>query len=181
MTDWFSSTRRDGPIDFADRLANSDMFQALFRDGMALVEETAAYLDGDGRVESKSLPRAASLAYATESMRLTTRLMQMASWLLLQRAVNEGEMSSEQAGSEKNKVRLDTLSSTRGGPGWKDLPEQLRDLIERSVRLQERIVHLDRMIHESKQGEAHAENPVAAQLNVLTAAFGSGGGAGRLR
>ncbi|WP_306027957.1 DUF1465 family protein [Stappia sp. MMSF_3263] len=181
MTDWFSSTRREGPIDFADRLANSDMFQALFRDGMALVEETAAYLDGDGRVESKSLPRAASLAYATESMRLTTRLMQMASWLLLQRAVNEGEMSSEQAGSEKNKVRLDTLSSTRGGPGWQDLPEQLRDLIERSVRLQERIVHLDRMIHESKQGEVRAENPVAAQLNVLTAAFGAGGGAGRLR
>jgi regulator of CtrA degradation len=174
MTDWFSSTRRDGPIDFADRLANSDKFQALFRDGMALVEETAAYLDGDGRVESKSLPRAASLAYATESMRLTTRLMQMASWLLLQRAVNEGEMSFEQAGSEKNKVRLDTLSSTRGGPGWQDLPEQLRSLIERSVRLQERILHLDRMIYESRQGETPAENPVAAQLNVLTAAFGAG-------
>lgn len=181
MTDWFSSTRREGPIDFADRLANSDMFQALFRDGMALVEETAAYLDGDGRVESKSLPRAASLAYATESMRLTTRLMQMASWLLLQRAVNEGEMSPEQAGSEKNKVRLDTLSSTRGGPGWQDLPEQLRDLIERSVRLQERIVHLDRMIHESSHGEVRAENPVAAQLNVLTAAFGAGSGVDRLR
>ncbi len=174
MTDWFSSTRRDGPIDFADRLANSDKFQALFRDGMALVEETAAYLDGDGRVESKSLPRAASLAYATESMRLTTRLMQMASWLLLQRAVNEGEMSFEQAGSEKNKVRLDTLSSTRGGPGWQDLPEQLRSLIERSVRLQERILHLDRMIYESRQVETPAENPVAAQLNVLTAAFGDG-------
>lgn len=174
MTDWFSSTRRNAPIDFADRLANSEMFSALFRDGMALVEETAAYLDGEGRVQSKSLPRAGSLAYATESMRLTTRLMQMASWLLLQRAVNEGEMSAEQAGNEKNKVRLDTLSSTRGGSGWQDLPQELRDLIERSVRLQERIQHLDRMIYESRHAETAAiDNPVAVQLDVLNAAFGS--------
>lgn len=174
MTDWFSSTRRNAPIDFADRLANSEMFSALFRDGMALVEETAAYLDGEGRVQSKSLPRAGSLAYATESMRLTTRLMQMASWLLLQRAVNEGEMSAEQAGNEKNKVHLDTLSSTRGGSGWQDLPQELRDLIERSVRLQERIQHLDRMIYESRHAEAAAiDNPVAVQLDVLNAAFGS--------
>jgi len=174
MTDWFSSTRRSAPIDFADRLANSEMFSALFRDGMALVEETAAYLDGEGRVQSKSLPRAGSLAYATESMRLTTRLMQMASWLLLQRAVNEGEMTAEQAGNEKNKVRLDTLSSTRGGSGWQDLPQDLRDLIERSVRLQERIQHLDRMIYESRHAQAAAiDNPVAVQLDVLNAAFGS--------
>lgn len=174
MTDWFSSTRRSAPIDFADRLANSEMFSALFRDGMALVEETAAYLDGEGRVQSKSLPRAGSLAYATESMRLTTRLMQMASWLLLQRAVNEGEMTAEQAGNEKNKVRLDTLSSTRGGSGWQDLPQELRDLIERSVRLQERIQHLDRMIYESRHAQAAAiDNPVAVQLDVLNAAFGS--------
>lgn len=54
---------------------------------MDLVEETAAYLDGVGCVEAKALDRAVNLTYATESMRLTTRLMQLASWLLLHRAV----------------------------------------------------------------------------------------------
>ena len=39
-------------------------------------------------------------------MRLTTRLMQLASWLLLHRAVNEGEMSLAQANKEKTKVKL---------------------------------------------------------------------------
>ena len=73
---------------------------------MSLVEETAAYLDGPGREESRRLPRPPALAYATESMRLTTRLMQVASWLLLQRAVNEGELTSAQARSEKHRVRL---------------------------------------------------------------------------
>ena len=34
-------------------------------------------------------------------MRLTTRLMQLASWLLLQRAVNEGEITAENARTEK--------------------------------------------------------------------------------
>ena len=101
------STAQDGgPISFREKLAGSQAFSALFRDGMSLVEETAAYLDGPGRKESKALPRAAALAYATESMRLTTRLMQLASWLLLHRAVKEGEMTLAQAHKEKSKVRL---------------------------------------------------------------------------
>ena len=36
---------------------HSDAFRALFREGMELVESTAAYLDGAGREESKALPR----------------------------------------------------------------------------------------------------------------------------
>ena len=69
--------------------ASSELFDRTFQEGMALVEETAAYLDGPGRQESKSLDRRAALGYASESMRLTTRLMQVASWLLVQRAVRE--------------------------------------------------------------------------------------------
>src|ERR1700730_7363940 len=89
------------PVSFGAKLAASQSFSALFRDGMKLVEETASYLDGAGRQESKKLDRSASLTYATESMRLTTRLMQLASWLLLHRAVNEGEMSLAHASKGK--------------------------------------------------------------------------------
>src|SRR5215475_1715877 len=80
-------------VSFGARLANSQAFANLFRDGMALVEETAAYLDGPGRQESKRLTRSVALAYAAESMRLTTRLMQIASWLLVHRAVNDFVMA----------------------------------------------------------------------------------------
>ena len=89
-------------VSFSERLANSQVFASLFRDGMSLVEETATYLDGAGRQESKKLERSAALVYATESMRLTTRLMQLASWLLLHRAVKEGEMTLAQASKEKS-------------------------------------------------------------------------------
>ena len=76
-----------------------------------------------------------------------------------------------------NKVRLDKLSSSTGGPAWDDLPVTLRDLIERSTRLQERVVHLDKMLYrkgeeDTAEAEAINDNPVASQLNQLHAAFG---------
>ena len=120
------------PIYFGEKLASSQAFAGLFRDGMALVEETAAYLDGPGRQESKKLERSAALAYATESMRLTTRLMQLASWLLLHRAVKEGEMTLAQANKEKTKVKLaagepgdpDTDQAAARAPARPDRPLQ---------------------------------------------------------
>ena len=42
-------------ISFGERFAASDQFDAIFREGMALVERTAAYLDGPGRKEAKAL------------------------------------------------------------------------------------------------------------------------------
>ncbi|MCE1237554.1 MAG: DUF1465 family protein [Hyphomicrobiales bacterium] len=164
-------------VDFAARFAGSETFRTLFREGMDLVEETASYLDGPGRAESRGLSRAASLIYATESMRLTTRLMQLASWLLLQRAVNEGEMTQEQAGLEKTKVRIEDRSGERDGPGWDEVPVTLRDLVDRSRRLQDRIRRLDDAIYadeeeKEKKARESAPNPVADQLGLLAHAFG---------
>jgi len=90
-------------VSFSHRLIGSPAFFELFERGMSLVEEAAHYLDVDGRAQAKKLDRQASLAYATESMRLTTRLMQLASWLLLQRAVSEGEMTIAQAQEEQKR------------------------------------------------------------------------------
>jgi len=136
---------------------------------MGLVEETAAYLDGPGRKDAAALPREASLTYATESMRLTTRLMQIASWLLLQRAVNEGELTQEQAAGEKRKVRLTAQEQTSSPEVFARLPQRLRDLVGESHLLQERVLRLDKMIYETP-GAAPARsavNPVGLQLDML--------------
>jgi regulator of CtrA degradation len=157
-------------VQFSERLTNSAAFGTLFREGMDLVEETAAYLDGDGRTEAKALERSVSLTYATESMRLTTRLMQLASWLLLHRAVKEGEMTLTQANREKTKVKLSAAD-----PGPEDmiskLPQQLQDLIERSMNLQSRVRRLDTSIHAPVTERAPIGNPLVPQLNRLKAAF----------
>ncbi len=157
------------PVVFGHRLAGSEAFKAMFREGMALVEETATYLDKDGRRESQRLSRAGSLSYAAESMRLTTRLMQLASWLLLQRAVNEGDITAEQASQERAKVKLNGVSSATDGIGWDDLPKALKDLIDRSLRLKERVVRLEAAL---RQPAETSVNPVAADLNRIADAFG---------
>jgi regulator of CtrA degradation len=165
------SADQAGTVSFGERLANSDVFAALFRDGMALVEETATYLDGPGRAEAKRLDRNSALAYATESMRLTTRLMQLASWLLLHRAVKEGEMSLAQANKEKAKVKLASIKQS-DEQSVKLLPEKLQALIDRSVQLETHVRRLDATIHAAPAPTPPAGgNPVVRQIGLLKAAF----------
>ncbi|MBV9064349.1 MAG: DUF1465 family protein [Methylobacteriaceae bacterium] len=160
-------------ISFGNRLASSPSFANLFREGMGLVEEVAAYLDGGGREESKALSRMVALGYASESMRLTTRLMQLASWLLLQRAVNEGEMTQVQAAAEKHKVRLTRQGLAAAPELFEQLPERLKQLSLRSLRLQDRVMHFDRLIDRglAEAVPADLSSPIAAQLERVRIAF----------
>lgn len=164
-------------IALASHLAETEGFLALFNSGMRLIEDTASYLDGPGREASKQLSRLGSVAYASESMRLTTRLMQVASWLLLQRAVNEGEMTTSQGSDEKAKVRLGGLQPATTGAGWDELPEDLKSLIEQSGRLEERVRHLDvgmggqSFAETMPSTEPKGPGAVADQMARLSAAF----------
>jgi regulator of CtrA degradation len=162
----------NGAVVFGRDFVSSESFKTLFRDGMALVEEAAAYLDGQGRDQSRRLPRLTALAYANESMRLTTRLMQIASWLLVRRALAEGEMTESEAKNQLGRVRLqkDAPSDEQRA----DLPATLIALVERSLRLQARIQHLDTMMDTKpvRTTTAAGRNTVALQHMLLRSAFG---------
>lgn len=163
----------DGPVPFAKSFVASEAFKHLFREGMTLVESTAAYLDGPGREASKGLARDVSLTYASESMRLTTRLMQAASWLLLQRAVSEGELTTEQARTEKRRVRLTDSGTPSAQEHLERLPDTLRELIGHSLRLQARILHLEKQMDDAEGAIAPvAVNPLQMQMDRLSQAFG---------
>jgi regulator of CtrA degradation len=158
--------RAGGLQDFAA----SELFDRTFQEGMELVEETAAYLDGSGRQDSKMLSRSAALAYARESMRLTTRLMQVASWLLVQRAVREGDMKPSEACDDRYRLAEPAKDEAQPSEG-EDLPGGLLALLDRSARLYERVLHLDRRmyVHEAQD---QAGNAVLSQFEKLQAAFG---------
>jgi regulator of CtrA degradation len=162
-----------GAVSFSERLASSQLFVALFSDGMALVDETASYLDGSGRLESKKLERSASLVYATESLRLTNRLMHLASWLLLHRAVKEGEITLAQAHKEKNKVSL-AVCEPGDAKSLALLPTKLQELIARSAKLQSDVRRLDATMHAAAAPKIAGDNPVGRQLGLLKAAFEQG-------
>ena len=164
--------------------ARSALFDRTFQDGMALVEDTAAYLDGAGRQEARLLARGAALAYANLSMRLTTQLMQVASWLLVQRAVREGDMaaaeacdaryrlSTPEAGDLIAEVESDAATITADEAGGPGLPMGLLGLLDRSRRLYERVAHLDMRMY-CAPSPGSDSNPVISQLDRLRAAFAS--------
>ena len=147
-------------ISFGERFAASDQFDAIFKEGMALVEQTARYLDGPGRQEARKLRGPLSVLYATESMRLTTRLLELAS-----------EISAEEARSKRQRVKLKGPGRPSHVKGFIELPQGLQQLVEQSFSLNDRIVQLDRAM-EVAVGEATAtNNPVGAQVTRLQEAF----------
>ena len=159
---------------FGEHYQQSGQFDAIFKEGMTLVERTAAYLDGAGRREGKKLKGAAAVAYATESMRLTTRLLELASWLLIRRAVRDGDITEEEAHHRRQRVKLGSTGRPSHIKHWADLPEDLRNMIEASFALQDRIMQLDRAFDVDRKPAQNSpqRNPVAAQLARLETAFG---------
>ncbi|WP_293906619.1 DUF1465 family protein [Phenylobacterium sp.] len=169
MQDTQSPDWRD---DVIQDFARSELFERTFQEGMELVEQTASYLDGEGRQESKLLSRNAALAYAAESMRLTTRLMQVASWLLVQRAVREGDMAPASACEDRYRLNAQDIAKAAEAEAARgELPRGLTRLTDRAERLYERVRHLDkRMYLESGTGEP--ANPVLSHMDKLRTAFG---------
>jgi regulator of CtrA degradation len=162
-------------VSFGERFQASEQFDRVFTEGMALVERSAGYLDGEGRRESKGLPGNVTVLYATESMRLTTRLLELASWLLIRRALKEGEITDDEAQKKRARVRLQTLGRPSHTRGFDELPKGLRELIQASFALHDRIVQLDRAMAPPvpvSGAQAGPVNPVAGHMQELERAFG---------
>ena len=143
---------------------------------MALVERTASYLDGPGRKEAKGLTGSAGVLYATESMRLTTRLLDLASWLLIRRALKEGEIGEEEAARKRRRVKLQAFGRPSHVKDFAALPQGLRTLIEESFAMHDRIIQLDRAmtaVSDPDTVQDRPANPVAQQMGLLERAFAS--------
>lgn len=156
----------------ASGFTGGKVFNRIFSEGMALVEESASYLDGPGRAMSSDLTREAGLTYAAWSMELTTRLMQAASWLVMQKAVRDGEMRRDDARHPKYRIVRDAPALDAEAQRGRGLPNQFLDLVERSEALYEQICRLDRALY--VEGGQPVESPVRKQLNQLQAAAETG-------
>ena len=154
----------------ASTFVRSELFARTFREGMSLVEESANYLDGAGRDASKALPRDAAVSYAGASMRLTTLLMQIASWLLVLRAVREGEMAIADASDPK--YRLEQPEEQRSDYHADGLPDELLNLLEAAQQLYMRISRLDAGLF-TDEDEDETQTDAAGQQRALMRAFGA--------
>ena len=162
-----SSPSNVATVNFFTKFTASEQFDKVFKEGMSLVEETANYLDGPGRLDARVLERHGAIAYATESMRLTTRLMQLASWLLLQRAIGAGELTVEDARKENHRISLNDIGKGHDLTGAEALPDALKALVDRSLTLHLRIQKLDSMISTQTSSDLVTASPVNDQIDRL--------------
>ncbi|WP_336276630.1 DUF1465 family protein [Bartonella sp. CB178] len=160
-----------GPIVMIEHDAFENAFNRLYEETMALIEEAASYIDTDGKIAARSLPTEVSAIYAKEAMYLSTRLMQLASRLLLFRAEREGEMSSEQIKKEIAKVSLHTPTLKSESTYWKELPEIFRYFVSRSLRLEKRMRYMSYNKDGGSFRNSEDNNPVNKQIELLKTAF----------
>ena len=78
-------------------------------------------------------------------------------------------MAPESACDER--YRLGGQEISAGGQASEELPGGLRQLLERSERLYDRVRHMDRRMYVEDSAE-EAPNPVASHLDRLRSAFG---------
>lgn len=159
---------------FSKKYTTSQTFLDLFREGMKLIEETSEYLEGPGRREARALDEKTSLSYSTESMRLTTQLMQLASWLVIYRGIAEGKLTPKDVEEKRNKIKFNAVARPDHIDRYAELPAKLRELIEATTRLYDQITSLDRhLLSAGFDIDQPRENPLSAQMAALEDAFGT--------
>ena len=132
-----SSTARKAPTAF---------FGRTFDEALALTREARDYLRDYGEEESRELAIEVAAHFSVEIMRLTSRLTNMMAWLLVQRAVHQGELTREEVREDDWRLGgIDVCLKESSLPPEK-LPPYLCDLLRRSERLYLRIARLDDMV-----------------------------------
>lgn len=143
--------------------ATASLLETAYEDALELMSRAADYIESARADEFSELPTAAGPAYSVESTRLTTRLMQAMAWLLLHRAIRNGELPREEA--EKPENRLGAKTVCLGGPtrGAGLLPHAFQLLLAKSENLYRRIERLDAHL------DIAPANPVHDMVSRLSA------------
>lgn len=81
-----------------------------------------------------------------ETMRMTSRLTQAMAWVMVQKAVHCGELTSAEACEERYRLGGQEVCLTDAYAAHLDMPPRLRQLMDRSLTVYQRIERLDRML-----------------------------------
>lgn len=147
--------------------ASSKLFFKVFDETIALVQKASDYLEGAGRFEQSRLDAKDSALFASESVKMSNRLMHVSSWLLGHRAFYKGDISEprelkiDEFSDILQAIPLDKLTS--------HLPTRFVVLVTQANLLFERIVRLDEQLRNFLHQPAIdiAESAIHAQLHRL--------------
>lgn len=119
------------------------LLDRLYDDAYGLLIESRNYIAYVLPMAREGLSIESRLQTTYHSTRLTTRLLEIMSWLLAQRAVHRGEMSLREAREQGFVISNDTTCQFHDAEASEELPGGLRALLERSNALYSRLYRLD--------------------------------------
>ncbi|MBM3547850.1 MAG: DUF1465 family protein [Alphaproteobacteria bacterium] len=117
-----------------------------YDEALSLLIETRNYLSFRQSVDARRLHPMQSLKLTREAYRLTSRLTQVLAWLMLRRAVIEGEIADEEARLPERRLAGHDICLARADDLEDGLPVGMDGLLERSRLLYERVARLDRLL-----------------------------------
>jgi regulator of CtrA degradation len=114
-----------------------------FEEGVALTMEARNYIAFHEQADRKKLDLPDCLHIGYHHTRVSARLIQIMTWLLAMKAVNNGEITADQFRSPAFALGGGPECIDPSGPELKELPPGLRSLLERTYNLYMRVKRLD--------------------------------------
>ena len=125
-------------------------FHRTYDETMALLIEARSYALYHDVANQRAVAPAVRLQMSYESLRVTSRLIQVMAWLLAQKAVDAGELTPEQGADEFYALSGGSICSDAAGPENEALPPGLRSLLDHSYNLYARVLRLDEQVRRNR-------------------------------
>lgn len=126
--------------------APTAFFGKTFEEALTLVIEARDYVAGRLAFDRETVGLERQLVVDCETLRLTSRLTHAMAWLMIQRAIHEGELTADDARDEENRLGGHDVCLFNEAETLAQLPKRLQSLMTRSHALYERVARLDEMV-----------------------------------
>lgn len=132
-------------------------FSRTYDEAFDLLVEARDYLADREPIDRRGMTPDDRLVANCEAMRLTSRLTQIMAWLLIQKAVHAGELSSYEAAADEHRLAGQSVCLTRRPVIDISMPRHLQSLLDRSYQLYTRVERLDHMVADQALRQAAGE------------------------
>ncbi len=145
-------------------LLDTRFLEKSYQEAMELTQAVASYLEVENaQLKDSDLTVGKEIYYASESMRVSTCLMQVMSWFLVQKGVAAGEITKEQAQSLKFRLGAMDICLAEVDSNKKHLPEKFVEFLKKSQDLYRQVARMDKMVY----GDNEVTNPVHELFSLI--------------
>lgn len=127
------------------------LYDRNYNETLALLTKSEHFLKNYTAFHTSAQDQVQDLRINCEMTRVTSRLTQIMAWILAQKAAINGEITPEEANSEKFRIKDDPFCLANSINGREDeYPLPVRELLSDSLILFRRILNLSRQLNEDR-------------------------------